>query len=156
MRGAECEPLAIFLRSVPQIPQVWTRTRISPGPTSGTGTSSRRTSFTPRYTAALIVEGISCLAPSTANVDVRAIAIAAFVVSLSGCFVERRASPPGWTLRLRSGQARETPAPPPYDFIVSPRCPAKFHYSGSHARDNSPPRRKEHHLPWNCSAPTPW
>jgi len=33
--------------------------------------------------------------------------------------VESRASPPGWTLRLRSGQARETPVlPPTYD---SPR-----------------------------------
>ena len=29
--------------------------------------------------------------------------------------VERRASPPGWTLRLRSGQDRETPVTPPYD-----------------------------------------
>ena len=29
--------------------------------------------------------------------------------------VESRASPPGWTLRLGSGQARETPVPPSYD-----------------------------------------
>jgi len=28
--------------------------------------------------------------------------------------VESRASPPGWHLRLRSGQARETPVTPPY------------------------------------------
>jgi len=34
-----------------------TRTRISPIPISGTGTSSSRTSSTPRYTAAFIVEG---------------------------------------------------------------------------------------------------
>src|SRR5271157_3680445 len=81
MRGAECEPVDIFLRSVPQIPQVWTRTRISPGPISGTGTSSMRTSFTPRYTAALMVEGISRLACTTVNIDVCAIAIADFVVS---------------------------------------------------------------------------
>src|SRR5277367_3304484 len=83
MRGAECEPVAIFLRSVPQIPQVWTRTRISPGPISGTGTSSRRTSLTPRYTAAVMVEGISCFSFSTANDDVRAIAIADVAVFLS-------------------------------------------------------------------------
>src|SRR5260370_17747142 len=81
IRGAECEPVAIFLRSVPQIPQGWTRTRISPGPTSGTGTSSKRTSFTPRYTAALIVEGISRLSFSTVNIDVRAFAMANFIVS---------------------------------------------------------------------------
>ena len=31
MRGAECEPVAIFFRSVPQMPQVCTRTSISPG-----------------------------------------------------------------------------------------------------------------------------
>src|SRR5208282_2993886 len=29
--------------------------------------------------------------------------------------VERRASSPGWPIRLRSGQAREAPVPPPYD-----------------------------------------
>ena len=45
MRGAECDPFEIFLRSVPQMPQVCTRTRISPCPIAGTGTSSRRTSF---------------------------------------------------------------------------------------------------------------
>src|SRR5690242_4816538 len=58
IRGAECEPVAIFLRSVPQIPQVWTWIRISPGPICGTGTVYTRTSFTPRYTAASMVEGI--------------------------------------------------------------------------------------------------
>src|ERR1019366_6651004 len=31
--------------------------------------------------------------------------------------VESRASPPGWTLRLCSGQARETTVPPPYDSV---------------------------------------
>src|ERR1700686_826961 len=86
MRGAECDPVAIFLRSVPHIPQVWTRTRISPKPISGTGTSSRRTSLTPRYTAALIVEGSSRLSLSkvlsTVNVDDRAIAIAFLVLPL--------------------------------------------------------------------------
>src|SRR3984893_14935936 len=85
MRGPECDPVAIFLRSVPQIPQVWTRTRISPTPISGTGTSSRRTSFTPRYTAAFIVDGTSGLTlsriPPIANVDDRAIAIADFVAN---------------------------------------------------------------------------
>src|ERR1700722_5325078 len=59
MRGAECDPVAIFLRSVPQTPQVWTRSRISPAPILGTGTVSRRTSLTPRYTAACIVVGIN-------------------------------------------------------------------------------------------------
>src|SRR5215469_3170522 len=58
MRGAECEPVEIFLRSVPQMPQVCMRTRTSPAPISGTGTVSRRTSFWPRYTAARIVDGI--------------------------------------------------------------------------------------------------
>src|SRR5215470_4194816 len=58
MRGAECEPVEIFLRSVPQMPQVCMRTRTSPAPISGTGTVSRRTSFRPRYTAARIVDGI--------------------------------------------------------------------------------------------------
>ena len=38
IRGAECEPVAIFFRSVPQMPQVCTRTRSSPGPIFGTGT----------------------------------------------------------------------------------------------------------------------
>src|SRR5581483_7704242 len=57
MRGAECEPLVIFFTSVPQIPQVWTRTRTSPGPISGIGTFCRRTSFLPKYTAACIVSG---------------------------------------------------------------------------------------------------
>jgi|CZKY01.1.fsa_nt_gi hypothetical protein len=33
--------------------------------------------------------------------------------------VERRASPPGWTLRLRSGQARETLVPPLCIYAVS-------------------------------------
>src|SRR6478609_5333953 len=60
MRGAECEPVAIFFRSVPQIPQVCTRRSNSPGPIAGTGTVSRRTSFTPRYTAASMVAGTAC------------------------------------------------------------------------------------------------
>src|SRR5882724_1815662 len=55
--GAECEPVAIFFRSVPHMPQVCTRIRTSPGPISGTGTVSRRTSSLPRYTAACMVCG---------------------------------------------------------------------------------------------------
>ena len=35
MRGAECEPVWIFFRSVPQIPQVCTRISTSPGPIAG-------------------------------------------------------------------------------------------------------------------------
>ena len=57
MRGAECEPEWIFFRSVPQMPQVSMRTSTSPGPISGTGTVSTRTSFTPWYTAARCVRG---------------------------------------------------------------------------------------------------
>ena len=53
MRGAECEPVEIFFRSVPQMPHECTRIRISPRPISGTATVSSRTSLTPRYTAAL-------------------------------------------------------------------------------------------------------
>src|SRR3954469_16373750 len=60
MRGAECEPVDIFFRSVPQMPQVCTRTRSSPGPICGTGTDSTRTSFLPWYTAACMVAGILC------------------------------------------------------------------------------------------------
>src|SRR5579863_1199213 len=59
MRGAECDPVAIFLRSVPQIPQVCTRRRSSPAPIWGTATVSTRTSPTPRYTAACMVVGIA-------------------------------------------------------------------------------------------------
>src|SRR5208282_2840494 len=80
-----------------QIPQVWTRTRISPAPISGTGTSSMRTSSTPRYTAALIIEGtaeaISRLSPSTINVDVRSIAIADFIISLNASIRPAAAQP---------------------------------------------------------------
>src|SRR5664279_1044083 len=47
IRGAEWEPVAIFFRSVPQMPQVWTRTSISPGPILGTGIVSIRTSLAP-------------------------------------------------------------------------------------------------------------
>src|SRR5258706_14617185 len=61
MRGAECEPVAIFLRSVPQMPQVCTRTRISPAAMEGTGTVSIRTSSTPRYTAACMVAAMVAL-----------------------------------------------------------------------------------------------
>jgi hypothetical protein len=67
IRGAECEPVAIFFRSVPQIPQVWTLIRISPGPISGTGTVSSLTSWIPRYTAANMVEGIGCKARFEVN-----------------------------------------------------------------------------------------
>src|SRR5580704_2418002 len=59
MRGAECDPVAIFLRSVPQMPQVCTLRRSSPAPIRGTGTVSTRTSPTPRYTAACMVVGIA-------------------------------------------------------------------------------------------------
>ena len=61
IRGAACEPVWIFFRSVPQIPQVSIRTSTSPVRRRiphGTGTVSTRTSFTPRYTAARIVVGI--------------------------------------------------------------------------------------------------
>src|ERR1700760_1913413 len=59
IRGAECDPVWIFFKSVPQIPQLWTWMRTSPGPMAGTGTVSTRTSFTPRYTAACIFAGIA-------------------------------------------------------------------------------------------------
>src|SRR5208337_476479 len=127
MRGAEWDPLEIFFRSVPQIPQVWTRTRISPGPISGTGTSSMRTSFTPRYTAACMVEGILCLSLSTvfstASVDVRAIAIADLTVSPIA------------------------PIQPPMTQATKPDDLA------SHDRGNSRAHCKEPGLPWHCSAP---
>src|SRR6266849_5230021 len=45
------------------------------------------------------------------HISVRFIAVL-FAVD-ANLLVESRASPPGWTLRLRSGQARETPIPPP-------------------------------------------
>ena len=48
IRGTECEPVAIFFKSVPQIPQVCTRNSNSPAPICGTATVSKRTSFTPR------------------------------------------------------------------------------------------------------------
>src|SRR5579859_6892551 len=67
MRGEECDPVEIFLRSVPQTPHEWTRTSISAGPIWGTGTVSRRMSFTPRYTAASIVAGIERELVSSAN-----------------------------------------------------------------------------------------
>src|SRR5262249_2940202 len=38
MRRAECEPVAIFFRSGPQIPQVWTRMKSSSSPIYATGT----------------------------------------------------------------------------------------------------------------------
>src|SRR5580704_12743225 len=67
MRGAEWEPVEIFFRSVPHTPQEWTRTSISPAPIFGTGTVSRRTSFTPRYTAACMVAGTDCGPNSTTD-----------------------------------------------------------------------------------------
>ena len=48
MRGAECEPMWIFFRSVPQMPQVATLISSSPGPIAGTGTVSTRMSLMPR------------------------------------------------------------------------------------------------------------
>src|ERR1051326_918033 len=66
MRGAEWEPVEIFLRSLPQTPQECPHNSISPGPILGTGTVSTRTSFMPRYTAACIVVGMDCGGSSTA------------------------------------------------------------------------------------------
>src|SRR5438876_4831972 len=65
-RGAECEPVEIFFRSVPHIPQVWTFMISSPGPILGTGMVSRRTSSVPRYIAACIVRGIDWFRSSIA------------------------------------------------------------------------------------------
>src|SRR5438270_2585042 len=61
IRGAECDPVEIFLRSVPQMPQVWIRTSSSPAPISGTATVSRRMSSLPRYTAACMVLGMTAV-----------------------------------------------------------------------------------------------
>src|SRR6185312_244379 len=85
MRGAECEPVAIFFRSVPQIPQVCTRKSNSPGPIAGTGTVSRRTSFTPRYTAASMVAGMACLFSSIANCPAMAMVESIFCSVQAGC-----------------------------------------------------------------------
>ncbi len=49
MRGL---PLWKVFRSEPHTAQASMRTRSSPGPQAGSGTSSRRTSFFPKYTAA--------------------------------------------------------------------------------------------------------
>ena len=54
MRGPGSRPFWIFLMSVPQMPQASTRTSISAGPTSGTGTSSTRRSPAPLHTAAIM------------------------------------------------------------------------------------------------------
>src|SRR5450631_3633099 len=132
------------------MPQVWTRTRISPGPTSGTGTSSRRTSFTPRYTTARAVEGIAPLSLSTALsvVSVRAIAIANSSVSPQ---LEYETEHRNEYVRQRTlGQV-----------LLDLNRPAKTHQSksdegASHDQGNSRARRKVHGLPWNCSAPTLW
>jgi hypothetical protein len=51
--------VAIFFKSVPQMPQVCTRTNNSPAPMPGTGTVSSRTSLRPRYTAACMVAGMT-------------------------------------------------------------------------------------------------
>src|SRR5215472_856791 len=72
IRGAECEPVEIFFKSVPQIPQVCTRSRTSPRPISGTGTVSKRTSCLPRYTAAFMVVGtMNCSGSTSVFVAVR-------------------------------------------------------------------------------------
>src|SRR5260370_27307265 len=57
MRGGASRSYSIFFRSVWQIPQASTRTRISPIPIWGVGTSSTETVDRPMYTAALMVSG---------------------------------------------------------------------------------------------------
>ena len=54
IRGPARSPFWIFFMSVPQMPQASTRTSISAGPASGTGTSSIRRSPAPRHTAAFM------------------------------------------------------------------------------------------------------
>src|SRR5271157_6429626 len=151
MRGAECEPVAIFFRSVPQIPQVWTRSKISPGPISGTGTSSRRTSFTPRYTAALIVEGISRLSLSTASVDVRATAMAECCIPVTGSQVECETEVRCQYVRQRTDRELS------FDSIRPRKTrPANSGGCESHEPGNLRGRRKAPGLPWHCSVPIQW
>src|ERR1017187_1790125 len=59
MRGGATVPYCIFLMSVGQTPQTATRTSNSSGLMRGTGTVSSRRSFTPRYTTAFMVFGIT-------------------------------------------------------------------------------------------------
>src|SRR5271157_1847604 len=100
IRGAECDPVAIFFRSVPQMPQVWTRTRISAGPIRGTGMVSTLTSLTPRYTAAAMVGGMACclkVVPSCAATDMSVLASCRFrrVVIPSTRFWREESALPG-------------------------------------------------------------
>src|SRR5580704_13883241 len=57
MRGGVRRLYSIFFRSVWQMPQASTRTRISPGPIAGIGTCSTDTTLRPLYTAAFMVGG---------------------------------------------------------------------------------------------------
>src|SRR5258708_1912065 len=67
-RGAESRSYSIFFRSVWQIPQLSTRTRISPRPTEGVWIDCTATRPCPRYTAARIERGISSLGASAVDV----------------------------------------------------------------------------------------
>src|SRR5579859_379804 len=70
MRGGARRSYSIFFRSVWQMPQASTRTRISPAPMRGVGTSSMATTDRPLYTAALMAPGTPGAASTASEVAV--------------------------------------------------------------------------------------